>query len=113
MNGSSRNAEARSEFWTRIIICALVGAVMAAFFFIVERVGFDRILDAVLPTVAEGAIPPQEVKFVYEGGGQLEDKIRDAKRQMRQSLAEAGCQQVQFTIWREGEDIFIVARCLD
>lgn len=114
MDGSSRSGEFRTpptnaQFFTWLLIATFVIGLIVA----VQRVGLDRILDALLPTVAEGAIPPREVKLVYEGGSQLEDKIREAKREISQQLSEAGCLVVQLAIWRDGDDITIAATCLE
>lgn len=94
----------------QFIIVLLVAALVSGFIIVVERVGLDFILEALMPRVAEGSIPP--VKLAYEGGGRLEDQIRDAKRELTQKLSEAGCKYIRIVAWREGEDVFIVAECL-
>lgn len=65
-------------------------------------------------SAAGASIPPEsKVKLAYESGVQLEDKIKEAKRVLTENLRAQGCQEVRIAIWREEEDIYIVARCRD
>jgi hypothetical protein len=104
------------EKQSRWVTALLVAAYLAFGLYIAHEVGIGWLIEAtplkyLMPRVAEGAIP--QTKLVYEGGSRLEDQIREVKRQLAEQLTEQGCQFIQFTVWREGEDIYIAAECIE